>query len=204
MPHPEKQAPQLSVSQLHAEYHRLLNSIYHLRRSNATLLSEAFASDPDCREAVRENEEVITRQQQRADLAREELARRGFPLTHGEERELEQREERRERLGGTAEVEDGLVDGADHLPESGGGVESGRLGSGEVGSSGPGTFVGNIAIQDSFIAAATNEVGVVVHPAPVAEGVQGDGSAARLQELPIMPSTSAQTDRVNADGVNGI
>ena len=162
---------------------------------------------------MRENEGVITRQQQRVDMVREELARRGFPLAHGEERELEQREERRERLSGTAEVEDGdgLVDGADHLPDSGGGVESGRLESGEVGrSSGPGTFVGNIAIQNSSMTADTNEVGVVVHPVPVAEGVQGDGrvprsgNAARIQESSIMPSASAQTDRVNADGVNGI
>ena len=88
---------------------------------------------------------------------------------------MEQREERRERLSGAAEVEDGdgLVDGADHLPDSGGGVESGRLGSGEVGSSGSGTFVGNIAIQDSFMTADTSEVRVVVHPVPVAEGAQG-------------------------------
>ena len=154
---------------------------------------------------MRENEEVITTQQRRVDMVREELARRGFPLTHGEGREeLEQREEeRRERLGAAAEVEVASVDGGaeHHLPDSGGRVRSGRRASGDAVSSGPGTFVGNIATQDSSLAAGTNEVGVVGHAAPVAEGVQGDGrgrrsgNAARAQELSVTPSDG---------GVNGI
>ena len=195
---------------------------------------------------MRENEEVIATQQRRVDMVREELARRGFPLTHGEEEEEEEGREELEQRG-VEEEEVALVDGraggaggaggaGHHLPDSSRRVvDSGRRpGSGEAGSSGPGTFVGNIAaIQDGFIAAGTNEVGVVVGhtapppppPPPVAEGVQGhddgrrertNGNAARIQELSTTPSTSAQTDRANAnahanananantDGVNGI
>ena len=186
----------LSVSQLYAECHRLLNSIYHLRRSNATLLTEDFASDPDCREAVLENEEVIARQQRRVEMVQAEMKRRGFRSTHGEGRELGLGERR--RLSGTEEM-GGIIDGANHLLDSGGRartggvqtgeVESRRLGSGGVESSD--TFVENVSVQDNFIAVGTNEMGYMT---PVAEGVQGDR---REQRTASMPSTPAQTNDVN-------
>ncbi|KAF8454232.1 hypothetical protein BGX38DRAFT_352682 [Terfezia claveryi] len=133
----------LSISQLRLESHRLLNSIYHLRRSNITLLSDDFASDPDCQDAVRENEEVIRRQEERVAMIRSEVERRGFRMEHwvlGEE------------LGGDAVggATNGVVNGLDN-------------GEVVVGREGESSIQGNLSVGGDT--EVVREVGV--------EGVQG-------------------------------
>lgn len=152
---------------------------------------------------MHENEDVIARQQRRVEMVRVEVERRGFRFTHGEGRGLDLRgEEERRQLSGVGEV-DGLIDGANHHGQTGE-VESETIGSGGLGSNEneADMLVGNIAIQDNLIIAATNEIGVVSYTTPVAEGVQDgreqrSGNAASIPQLSSMPSVSAQTDDVN-------
>ncbi|KAI5852002.1 hypothetical protein BZA05DRAFT_445167 [Tricharina praecox] len=78
----------LQLDQLHAESARLHNSIYHLERSNNAL--EEFPSDEDCRAALRENMVTIGHQQERVQLIKEEVERRGFLMPCGEKKEEQQ------------------------------------------------------------------------------------------------------------------
>ncbi|KAI9862479.1 MAG: hypothetical protein M1813_004330 [Trichoglossum hirsutum] len=70
--------PPLPLSSLRAKAAELQNSIAHLASSNAELQSYADAGDKDCEEAIEENREVIKRMEERIELVRVEVERRGF------------------------------------------------------------------------------------------------------------------------------
>ncbi|KAH6689139.1 hypothetical protein F5X68DRAFT_205049 [Plectosphaerella plurivora] len=105
----------LSLPTLHLKVLEIRNSISHLRTSNIQLLPFALGSetavggvpgqpDPDCAEAIRENETVIERMQERITLVRAEVESRGLGW-----REFESAED----LGGaddTAATTNGLRD----------------------------------------------------------------------------------------------
>ncbi|KAK2073543.1 hypothetical protein P8C59_007822 [Phyllachora maydis] len=78
----------LPLASLHLKLLELRNSLAHLDHSNAQLRPFALgletplggvggAPDPDCAEAVRENEAVMARVQERIGLVRAEMERRG-------------------------------------------------------------------------------------------------------------------------------
>ncbi|KAL1633698.1 hypothetical protein SLS58_011000 [Diplodia intermedia] len=64
---------ELTVPSLHAKAAELRNSIYHLRRSNLQLQPFADDGDGDCAEAIRENEEVMARMEDRIELLKLEV-----------------------------------------------------------------------------------------------------------------------------------
>jgi hypothetical protein len=66
----------LPVGNLHAKAAELRNSINHLKRSNNDLAE--FPDDPDCKEAITENLEVIQKMEDRILMLREEVERRGM------------------------------------------------------------------------------------------------------------------------------
>jgi hypothetical protein len=66
----------LPLGNLHAKAAELRNSIDHLKRSNDDLAE--FPDDPDCKEAVTENLEVIQRMADRILLLKQEVERRGM------------------------------------------------------------------------------------------------------------------------------
>jgi hypothetical protein len=79
----------LSLPTLHLKVLEIRNSISHLRTSNIQLLPFALGSetpvggvpgqpDPDCADAIRENEAVIERMQERIALVRAEVEGRGL------------------------------------------------------------------------------------------------------------------------------
>ncbi|KAI5813199.1 hypothetical protein BZA77DRAFT_296181 [Pyronema omphalodes] len=76
---------ELDLELLHRESSRLQNSIYHLQRSNIAL--EEVKDDEDCAIAIRENLETIQRQQERVQMIRDEVERRGFGAPCGERKE---------------------------------------------------------------------------------------------------------------------
>ncbi|RBQ69430.1 hypothetical protein VDGD_03103 [Verticillium dahliae] len=76
--------PPLSLPTLHLKVLEIRNSIAHLRTSNIELLPHALgtepaggAPDPDCADAIRENEAVILRMDERIALIRAEVEDRG-------------------------------------------------------------------------------------------------------------------------------
>ncbi|EGY21663.1 uncharacterized protein VDAG_03103 [Verticillium dahliae VdLs.17] len=78
--------PPLSLPTLHLKVLEIRNSIAHLRTSNIELLPYALgtepaggAPDPDCADAIRENEAVILRMDERIALIRAEVEDRGRP-----------------------------------------------------------------------------------------------------------------------------
>jgi hypothetical protein len=68
----------LAISNLHAKAAELRNSLAHLASSNAQLKEFADAGDRDCADAIRENEVVIQRFQDRIQMLREEVEGRGM------------------------------------------------------------------------------------------------------------------------------
>jgi len=66
----------LPPSSLHAKVLELSNSIKHLLSSNQQLAQ--YPDDPDCKEAIAENVEVLERMRVRLSLCREEVERRGL------------------------------------------------------------------------------------------------------------------------------
>ena len=68
----------LPLSSLHAKAAELRNSIAHLLSSNEELKPFAEAGDKDCAEAIKENEEVIQRMEERILLLRIEVEGRGM------------------------------------------------------------------------------------------------------------------------------
>jgi hypothetical protein len=78
----------LELEQLHVESSRLQNSIFHLERSNIAL--EEFRDDEDCRQAIQENVETIARQNERVQMIKNEVERRGFLMPCGERKEDEE------------------------------------------------------------------------------------------------------------------
>ncbi|EEH06044.1 conserved hypothetical protein [Histoplasma capsulatum G186AR] len=72
----------LPLSSLYAKVSELRNSIAHLQRSNDELARYIAESSPDnhdqdCEDAIRENEVVIVRMQERIDLLKVEVEERG-------------------------------------------------------------------------------------------------------------------------------
>jgi hypothetical protein len=70
----------LPPSSLYAKLLELRNSIAHLQRSNDELKGYADASpdgDKDCEEAIEENKVVITRMEERIELVKVEMEKRG-------------------------------------------------------------------------------------------------------------------------------
>ncbi|KAF4534327.1 hypothetical protein DIS24_g7983 [Lasiodiplodia hormozganensis] len=71
---------ELTLPSLHAKAAELRNSIYHLRRSNVQLQPFADEGDRDCAEAIKENEEVMARMEDRIELLKLEVeVNRGMP-----------------------------------------------------------------------------------------------------------------------------
>lgn len=76
----------LPLENLHAKAAELRNSIAHLKSSNDQMLPFAEEGDDDCREAMFENLGVINRFNERIELLRAEVERRGMRWS---EREVE-------------------------------------------------------------------------------------------------------------------
>jgi hypothetical protein len=74
---------ELPIGNLHGKATELRNSIDHLRRSNNDLAE--FPDDPDCKEAVTENQEVIQRMEDRILMLKEEVERRGMRWVEGDD-----------------------------------------------------------------------------------------------------------------------
>jgi hypothetical protein len=68
----------LPISNLHAKAAELRNSIQHLKSSNAQLQEFADAGDRDCKEAIKENEDVVDRMETRILLLKVEVEGRGM------------------------------------------------------------------------------------------------------------------------------
>lgn len=75
----------LPVGNLHMKAAEIRNSILHLEVSNEQLKSYANEGDRDCAEALQENREVIARMEERLDLIKSEVMRRGPPWPQEEE-----------------------------------------------------------------------------------------------------------------------
>jgi hypothetical protein len=127
----------LAISNLHAKAAELRNSLAHLASSNAQLKEFADAGDEDCADAIRENEIVIQRFQDRIQMLREEVEGRGMrwvedtegewegkPAQNGHATDMELGEEARNGTNGTAGPN---MFGASATGESAGQQRSGRL-----------------------------------------------------------------------------
>jgi len=77
---------ELPVENLYTKVSEIRNSIAHLERSNEELqqYSDSVNGDADCLAAVRENDEVIRRMNDRIDLVKKEVERRGQKWHQGE------------------------------------------------------------------------------------------------------------------------
>lgn len=75
----------LPLDTLHTKAAELQNSISHLLSSNSQLQPLADEGDEDCKEAVRENEEVVARMRERVQLCKAEAEGRGLRWHMGEE-----------------------------------------------------------------------------------------------------------------------
>lgn len=69
----------LPVDALYSKAAELLNSMQHLRNSNDQM--QEFADDEVCKEAIAENEIVMTRIRERVDLCKAEVEGRGLRWT---------------------------------------------------------------------------------------------------------------------------
>ena len=76
--------PDLSLSSIHNKAAELRNSIAHLEDSNRQLQGFADEGDVECKEAMRENVEVIERMKERIQLLKVEVERRGSSWHGGE------------------------------------------------------------------------------------------------------------------------
>ncbi|KAB5579932.1 hypothetical protein GE09DRAFT_419595 [Coniochaeta sp. 2T2.1] len=153
----------LSLSMLHLKVLELRNSIAHLDYSNEQLRPFAEGTepsvspqqpDPDCADAIRENEVVIARMQERIALVKTEVEERGASWTEfmsKEEVEERQQQSRRqqtttqdgERVNGTAEGAavngeaattngEGVRTGGGSNPWTDGTFQTGTIRNGEV------------------------------------------------------------------------
>ncbi|KAH8905130.1 hypothetical protein BR93DRAFT_929379 [Coniochaeta sp. PMI_546] len=146
----------LSLSMLHLKVLELRNSIAHLDYSNEQLRPFADGTEPtlssatsppqpdqDCVDAIRENEEVIRRMQERIALVRAEVEERGCSWTEFQSKEEVEEEERRRREehGEAAVNGNGVNDEASpvngdgartHNPWTDGTFQTGTISHGEV------------------------------------------------------------------------
>ncbi|KAB5551366.1 hypothetical protein GE09DRAFT_170339 [Coniochaeta sp. 2T2.1] len=113
----------LSLSMLHLKVLELRNSIAHLDYSNEQLRpfaegtepSAASQPDPDCADAIKENEVVVVRMQERIALVKAEVEERGASWTEfmsKEEVEEQQRSRRPEPTDGVDGTGTNGVNGA--------------------------------------------------------------------------------------------
>jgi len=93
----------LSLERLYTEASELHNSIKHLKLSNAQLLE--FPDDPDCKEAIAENEQVIESKLLRIQLIKYEVCMVRGQIWAGEKagEEGEKKTSVEEVLSGTSE-----------------------------------------------------------------------------------------------------
>lgn len=78
----------LPLGSLYAKGAEIQNSISHLQRSNyelQTYINETPGGDKDCEDAVKENEVVIERMNERIELLKVEVEGRGHSWVGGEE-----------------------------------------------------------------------------------------------------------------------
>ncbi|OIW34499.1 hypothetical protein CONLIGDRAFT_7227 [Coniochaeta ligniaria NRRL 30616] len=145
----------LSLSMLHLKVLELRNSIAHLDYSNEQLRPFADGTEPtlsspssppqpdqDCVDAIRENEDVIRRMQERIALVRAEVEERGCSWTEFQSKEEVEEEERRRReeRGGAAlvngtgggEAVNGEGGRAQHSAWTDGTFQTGTISNGEV------------------------------------------------------------------------
>ncbi|CCC10231.1 hypothetical protein SMACR_02808 [Sordaria macrospora] len=112
----------LPVSALHLKVLEIYNSIAHLKYSNEQLrpFAEGIEAplgsssstgesaqnqpDPDCVEAIRENEQVIVRMEERVQLVKNEVERRGLSWTEFESKEEVEAAAARNRARGPVET----------------------------------------------------------------------------------------------------
>ncbi|KAK3397786.1 hypothetical protein B0T20DRAFT_231794 [Sordaria brevicollis] len=108
----------LPPSALHLKVLEIYNSIAHLKYSNEQLrpFAEGLEAplgyestqqnqpDPDCVEAIRENEEVIVRMEERVQLIKNEVERRGLSWTEFERKEEVEAAAARNRARGPVET----------------------------------------------------------------------------------------------------
>ena len=69
----------LPVGNLHMKAAEIRNSILHLQDSNVQLQPLADEGDRDCSGAIAENQDVIIRMEERIQLLKDEVTRRGLP-----------------------------------------------------------------------------------------------------------------------------
>lgn len=74
----------LPLGNLHSKAAELRNSISHLQHSNEQLKPFAEEGDQECTEAIRENEEVVQRMEERITLLRQEVENRGYRWSEAE------------------------------------------------------------------------------------------------------------------------
>ena len=74
----------LPLSNLHFKAVELRNSITHLELSNHQLQVFAEGGDQDCIDAIRENQEVIRRMEDRIEMLKAEVEGRGFRWAENE------------------------------------------------------------------------------------------------------------------------
>lgn len=73
----------LPLPSLFAKGSEIQNSLHHLHRSNEQLKPFADDGDADCADAIRENEEVMRRFEERLKLLKDEVEGRGAVWGHG-------------------------------------------------------------------------------------------------------------------------
>lgn len=95
----------LPLSSLHAKAAEIRNSISHLVYSNQQLQPFADDGDTDCADAIKENEEVMRRMEERIELLRAEVEGRGMRWAEGEV-------EDRAQLENMTDTEGRLVNGS--------------------------------------------------------------------------------------------
>lgn len=119
----------LPLANLHFKASELRNSIAHLRSSNQQLQSFADEGDQDCQDAIRENLEVIARNEERIDLLRREVERRGFGWDFTEVEAKEDRDGSADTVNGNSTHVNGVIRGNG---TAGGGEAEGERGGGSL------------------------------------------------------------------------
>ncbi|GME25522.1 hypothetical protein GTA08_BOTSDO03228 [Neofusicoccum parvum] len=105
---------ELTLPSLHAKAAELRNSIYHLRRSNVQLQPFADEGDRDCAEAIKENEEVMVRMEDRIELLKLEVeVNRGMPWVEDAKADLSKEQVNGDASGAQANGDTGGA-GAQH------------------------------------------------------------------------------------------
>jgi hypothetical protein len=142
---------ELSINMLHLKVLEIRNSIAHLQYSNdqlkpfaegsATALSDAGSNgagpDQDCIDAIRENEQVIDRMNERIALVRIEVEERGVSWTEfmsKEEVEAQQQQQQQQEASAASAVNGGSHEAPapQHSAWSDGTFQTGTIRNGEV------------------------------------------------------------------------